>query len=89
MCAGVPPFYAEDPMATYEKILSNKLSLPDSFSKNLKDILRKLLKLNKSKRLGKTRGGASAVMKHKWYSGFNWDGLVQRAIDPPIVPTVR
>jgi hypothetical protein len=34
---------------------------------NLRDILRKLLKSSKSKRLGKTRGGTAAVMKHKWY----------------------
>jgi hypothetical protein len=33
MVAGQPPFYAEDPMATYEKILGNKLTLPDFFSK--------------------------------------------------------
>ncbi|CAM9504623.1 unnamed protein product [Chrysoparadoxa australica] len=88
MIAGVPPFFAEDPMATYEKILGSKVSMPDVFSKNLRDILRRLLKLNKSKRLGRTKGGAANVMKHKWYSGFDWDGLTQRTITPPIVPKV-
>jgi hypothetical protein len=33
MVAGTPPFYADDPMATYEKILGNNLQMPDYFSK--------------------------------------------------------
>lgn len=36
-------------------------------SQNLRDVLHKLLKTNKTKRLGKTKGGAGAVMKTKWY----------------------
>lgn len=89
MVAGVPPFYAEDPMATYEKILGGKMQLPDFFSKNLKDIIRKLLKLNKSKRLGKMRGGCQAVVKHKWFSGFDWAGLLRRELEPPIKPAAK
>ncbi|KAG5181365.1 cGMP-dependent protein kinase [Tribonema minus] len=89
MVAGTPPFYADDPMATYEKILGNNLHIPDYFSKNLRDILHKLLKSNKTKRLGKTRGGAGAVMKHKWYSGFNWDALMAKELTPPIQPDIK
>lgn len=33
MVAGTPPFYADDPMATYEKILANTLQIPEYFSK--------------------------------------------------------
>ncbi|CAN0459807.1 unnamed protein product, partial [Scytosiphon promiscuus] len=33
MMAGVAPFYANDPMATYENILSRKVEPPPSFSK--------------------------------------------------------
>lgn len=54
-----------------------------------KDITRKLLKINKSKRLGKTAGGSGSVMKHKWFQGFDWEGLLQKRLDPPIDPKVR
>lgn len=53
-----------------------------------KDIVRKLLKINKSKRLGKAAGGAGSVMKHKWYSGFDWEGLLKRQLEVPIEPQV-
>lgn len=88
MVAGTPPFYAEEPMAIYEKILGNKLNLPEMFSKNLRDLIRKLLKSSKTRRLGRTTGGSGAVMKHKWYSGFDWEGLSQRKLVPPIIPLV-
>eukprot|EP00752_Nemacystus_decipiens_P011818 g10487.t1 len=86
MMAGVAPFYASDPMTTYENILSRKVEPPPSFSKAAKDIVRKLLKINKSKRLGKAAGGAGSVMKHKWYAGFDWEGLLKKQLEVPIEP---
>ncbi|GMH66494.1 hypothetical protein TL16_g04447, partial [Triparma laevis f. inornata] len=88
MTAGMPPFYADDPMEVYEKILSGHVSIPSHFSKSLSDITKKLLKTYQSKRLGNTKGGTGAVMKHKWYAGFDWDALLNRKIDVPIKPRV-
>ncbi|CAN0509804.1 unnamed protein product, partial [Scytosiphon promiscuus] len=51
-------------------------------------IVRRLLKVNKSKRLGRTAGGAASVMKHKWFSGFNWKGLLDKTLEVPIDPQV-
>ncbi|GMH51816.1 hypothetical protein TrRE_jg4284 [Triparma retinervis] len=89
MTAGMPPFYADDPMEVYEKILSGHVSIPSHFSKSLSDIVKKLLKTYQSKRLGNTKGGTGAVMKHKWYSGFDWDALLNRKIEVPIKPKVN
>eukprot|EP00904_Undaria_pinnatifida_P012131 jgi/Undpi1/8048/HiC_scaffold_24.g10520.m1 len=86
MLAGVAPFYALDPMSTYENILACKVHTPISFSKSVKDIVRRLLKINKGKRLGGTSGGAASVMKHKWFSGFNWKGLLKKELEVPINP---
>lgn len=33
MLAGVAPFYAEDPMSTYENVLASKVQPPPFFSK--------------------------------------------------------
>jgi hypothetical protein len=35
-----------------------------------------LLKLCQSKRLGNGKGGCAGIIKHKWFSGFDWDGLL-------------
>lgn len=89
MTAGSPPFYADDPMEVYEKILSGHIFIPAYFSRGLSDLVKKLLKTYQSKRLGKTKGGTSAVMKHKWFSGFDWDALLEKRYNPPFKPKVK
>lgn len=89
MTAGTPPFYAEDPMEVYEKILSGHVSIPSHFSRGLSDLVKKLLKTYQSKRLGRTKGGTAAVMKHKWFSGFDWDALQNRKLQVPHKPKVK
>ena len=41
-----------------------------------------------TERLGCGRGGIKDVQKHKWFDGFNWDGLRKSTLRPPIVPSV-
>jgi len=89
MTTGSPPFYADDPMEVYEKILSGHVSTPSHFSRSLSDLVRKLLKTYQSKRLGRTKGGTSTVMKHKWFSGFDWDALSEKKLEVPIKPIVE
>ena len=89
MTAGTSPFYAEDPMEIYEKILSGHVSIPSHFTRGLSDLVKKLLKTYQSKRLGRTKGGTAAVMKHKWFSGFDWEALRDRKLQVPYKPTVR
>jgi serine/threonine protein kinase len=88
MTSGLPPFYADDPMEVYEKILSAKMSMPSHFSKNLSDLIRKLCKIFQSKRLGNGKGGVSAIQKHKWFSTFDFQGLVKKELDVPIKPNI-
>merc|ERR1740138_265880 len=87
--AGVPPFYADDPMEVYEKILKAAMTIPSHFTKGLADIVRKLLKLCQSKRLGNGKGKTTAIIKHKWFGGFDWAGLENYSIDPPIPIKVK
>ena len=87
LVSGSPPFYADDPMEVYEKILSGNMSFPSHFGKYLNDIVRKLLKLCQSKRLGNGKHGCGAIKKHRFFSGFGWDDLLSRNQDklkPPI-----
>ena len=45
MVAGYPPFYDDDPMKTYKKIILGKYDFPKLFSPNLKDFIRQLLQV--------------------------------------------
>lgn len=89
MVVGAPPFYAEDPMEVYEKILSGNPAFPTFFTRNLSDLIKKLLRSQQAKRLGNTRGGTAAVVKHKWFSSFDWAGLESGSTKAPYVPSVN
>jgi len=89
MTAGCPPFFANDPMDVYEKILTGHFPIPDHFSSGITDLTRKLLRVHQSKRLGRTKGGAKVVMKHKWFSGFDWVALLGKKMkEVPILPKI-
>ena len=54
MMAGYPPFYDEDPMGTYQKILHGKLEFASHFSRGARDLVKKLLQADLTKRYVRT-----------------------------------
>mmetsp|Transcript_37602 Transcript_37602/g.80214 ORF Transcript_37602/g.80214 Transcript_37602/m.80214 type:complete len:678 (+) Transcript_37602:178-2211(+) len=84
---GYPPFYAADPTNTARKIIRGTFSTPPKFSESLSDLIHKLL-CEQSKRLGRTQGGAAEIIKHQWFSGFDWDGLLGKTMKVPSKPKV-
>lgn len=89
MLAGYPPFYDENPFGIYQKILAGKIEFPRHFDVAAKDLIKKLLSADRSKRIGNLKGGAEDIKKHKWFRGFDWEALLQRSVPAPIVPEVR
>lgn len=82
---GDPPFYAEDPTKTARNIIKGTFNVPSKFSEALTDLIIKLL-CDQSKRLGRTQGGASQIVKHQWFSGFDWDALIGKTMQTPWKP---
>ena len=82
-------YYAEDPMEVYQLILGGDLKFPSHFSRACMDLVTKLLTQNMSKRLGMLKGGAKDIIKHKWFSGFDWKGLLSLQMVPPIQPKIK
>ena len=54
MLSGYPPFYDNEPIGIYKRILSGVIEFPKFFSVYAKDLIRKLLNPELSKRLGVT-----------------------------------
>jgi len=83
---GSPPFESYDPTGTAKKILRGRVNFPSSFSSNLQDLIRSLLTMDQSKRLGRLQGGTEEVMHHRFYHGFDWDGLLEKKVKVPYTP---
>ncbi|KAG0010878.1 camp-dependent protein kinase catalytic subunit, partial [Podila clonocystis] len=88
MCAGFPPFFDEDHIKLYGKIMAGKVKYPPHFSPALKDLLKRLLTADLTKRYGNLRGGASDIKNHVWFEGVNWDQVYSRQIEAPYRPTI-
>lgn len=88
MVTGWPPFYADEPMKTYEKIVACAISFPVYITRQLSDLVSKLLTTQPGKRLGNLKGGINDIVKHKWFSSFDWAGLEALTIPAPYLPAV-
>uniref|UniRef100_A0A8C2CXN5 cGMP-dependent protein kinase n=1 Tax=Cyprinus carpio TaxID=7962 RepID=A0A8C2CXN5_CYPCA len=44
---------------------------------------------NPSERLGNQKNGVKDIQKHKWFEGFNWDGIREGTLTPPFIPNVE
>lgn len=89
MVVGHVPFTGPDAMSVYKAVCAGDLRFPTYMSRNCMSLISKLLTPNQNKRLGTLRGGIRDVVKHRWFAGFDWDGLSEYRLKPPIQPIVR
>ncbi|XP_063197149.1 cAMP-dependent protein kinase catalytic subunit PRKX isoform X2 [Chroicocephalus ridibundus] len=52
------------------------------------DLIKKLLVVDRTRRLGNMKNGADDVKRHRWFRSIDWDAVPQRRLKPPIVPKV-
>eukprot|EP00731_Ephydatia_muelleri_P018040 Em0011g80a len=89
MSAGYPPFFADQPIQIYEKIVSGKVRFPSHFTADLKDLLRNLLQVDLTKRFGNLKNGVADIKQHKWFESTDWIAIYQKKVDAPFVPKCK
>ncbi|KAG8236997.1 hypothetical protein J437_LFUL016516 [Ladona fulva] len=91
LLTGTPPFTAADPMRTYNVILRgiDAVDFPRHMTRAAVSLVKRLCRDAPSERLGYQRGGIQDIKKHKWFQGFDWEGLRERTLPAPIVQKVR
>ena len=88
MIAGHPPFYDDDHFKLYEKILNCKLRFPSHFDPLAKDLVKRLLSPDLSKRFGNLKDGVKDIKEHKWFAGVEWVKLYNLECTAPYIPKV-
>ncbi|PAA75788.1 hypothetical protein BOX15_Mlig002500g1 [Macrostomum lignano] len=86
MAAGYPPFFADQPIQIYEKIVSGKVRFPSHFSSDLKDLLRNLLQVDLTKRFGNLKNGVNDIKSHKWFGATDWIQVYKKELEAPFIP---
>ena len=71
-------------MKMYTKIARGKFKYPSHLSREAKSIIKELLQVVPTKRLGVVKGGAKLIKRHAWFKGFDWDKLLKKTLKAPI-----
>ncbi|XP_062307418.1 cGMP-dependent protein kinase 1 isoform X2 [Osmerus eperlanus] len=88
LLSGSLPFCGPDHMRAFVATLRgiDLVEFPKTIGRNASSLIKKLCRNNPSERLGNQRNGAKDIQKHKWFEGFNWEGLNKGTLAPPIIP---
>ncbi|XP_072165417.1 cGMP-dependent protein kinase 1-like [Diadema setosum] len=90
LLTGNPPFTANDPMKTYNIILKgiDIVEFPKRIPRSAGNLIKRLCRDNPSERIGYQKNGLSDIKKHKWFQGFDWEGLRKQEMPTPLPPKV-
>ncbi|KAK3935229.1 kinase-like domain-containing protein [Diplogelasinospora grovesii] len=88
---GYPPFWHQNPIEIYKQIVEQPVVFPQELeiSKEAQDIIQQFCTVDRSRRLGNMSGGAARVKAHPFFAGVDWDAVLERRCQGPIVPPIR
>lgn len=91
MLVGRPPFYAKDAYGIYEKILEGTIEWPKKFDGVAKDLIKKLLVLDRTRRLGCMKNGVGDIKSHRWFAQIevDWNDVYNKVYVAPIQPQIK
>ncbi|SCV67513.1 BQ2448_5124 [Microbotryum intermedium] len=83
MCYGFSPFYAENRIEEYERILSGEIKIPakKGYSPEGRDLLQRLLTREPSERIS-----TDGIRSHAFFESIDWTNLALRQVSPPFKP---
>ncbi|XP_072261401.1 cGMP-dependent protein kinase 2 [Pyxicephalus adspersus] len=86
LLTGSPPFTGPDQMMIYNLILQGieKVDFHRKILRRSEDLIRRLCRQNPAERLGNLKNGIADIKKHRWFNGFNWEGLSSRSLLSPL-----
>lgn len=88
MLVGLPPFYSKDRNEMYDRILHQKLFIPQTVSMPCREILLGLLNKDCQKRLG-AQHDFMDIKDHGFFSSIDFDKLLKKELKTPFVPKVK
>ncbi|KAG7226340.1 hypothetical protein INR49_013751 [Caranx melampygus] len=76
LVAGLPPFRAGNEYLIFQKIIKLEYEFPEKFFPKAKDLVKQLLSLDPSKRIGcEEMGGYNPLKQHPFFDTISWSDL--------------
>lgn len=89
MISGYPPFFADNPMQIYEKIVAGKVRYSSQVPVDLKDLIKHFLQVDITRRYGNMKNAVQDIKGHKWLQGIEWMAMYQKKVKAPFVPAMK
>jgi serine/threonine protein kinase len=89
MLVGETPFVDENENRMYQLICNGEFSFPLGLDETTQSLIRGLLEVDCSRRLGCATEGAEEIKAHPWFEGIEWDKVYEHQYQPPLVPFVE
>jgi serine/threonine protein kinase len=89
MLVGETPFMDPNENRMYQLICHGDFSFPIGIDEVTQDLIRGLLEVDMSKRLGCAAQGPEEIKAHPWFYGIEWDKVYEHRYQPPLVPFVE
>ncbi|CAF0998400.1 unnamed protein product [Rotaria sp. Silwood1] len=86
MAAGQPPFSGKDHIQLYEAIVNQRYTCPSSFSAELTDLIKKILVIDVTTRLGCLANGNKDIQNHPFFDSINFIKIYHQSENPNNIP---
>ncbi|CAF1324610.1 unnamed protein product [Adineta ricciae] len=86
MAAGQPPFSGKDHIQLYEAIVNQRYTCPSSFSNELADLIKKILVIDVTTRLGCMANGNKDIQNHPFFDSVNFVKIYHQTENSNSVP---
>lgn len=80
-----------DQMTLFKKIISGRFDFPGGnfMSTFSKDLIRRMLVVRQTERLGSFVGAADDIKRHPWFKELDWEALAKKEMDAPWKPEIK
>lgn len=89
LCVGSAPFFDENTHKLYRMIMEDPVQYPDWLSKEIKDLIGKLLNRDPGRRLGSGPTDLEEIKLHPWFKDVDWEAVFERKIKPEWIPNIK
>jgi len=91
LMAGSTPFMARDRSGPLNKIMRgiSEVRFPETCDVAVKELICGLLQQEPCDRLPMLPGALTNITEHEWYADFDWEGMRNMTLKPPLQPVVR
>ena len=73
LLVGLTPFYENDPILIFKRILKGDIKFPSNFPASAKSLIKHCLERDLGKRYGCMSKGVADIKGHRFFMGFNWN----------------